>query len=124
MTSHTPGPWRNGKDGHNILSAQPGERPKMLASVYHDLGGVGGLTSKEHAEAHANARLMAAAPDLLAACRAQHRNIATLLKLIDESDQWADLASMSALGDIANAMRADEAAVNAAIAQAEKGTDR
>ena len=100
MTSHTPGPWRTGEDGHNILSAQPGERPKMLASVYHDLGGVGGLTSKEHAEAHANARLMAAAPDLLAACRAV--------------DEWYDLVRQDY-----PEMLAPYQAVQAAIAKAE-----
>lgn len=72
--SHTPGPWRLSESGHHILSDEqrtdPNGYPAMIGSIHHKLhGGPYLVTDAEHREAHANARLIAAAPELLAALR-------------------------------------------------------
>jgi len=52
--SHTPGPWRIGDAGNTVFGPPNGNpSPEIVASV-----------------AKRNARLIAAAPDLLAACKA------------------------------------------------------
>lgn len=56
MTKHTPGPWRLGPS----LGEVRDDDNNVLCDVYHD--------SDEQAEA--DTRLIAAAPDLLAACEA------------------------------------------------------
>lgn len=64
MSSHTLGPWRVSENHHNILSDHSPHRegrPVLLGSVYH----VEPMGVWDHTETHANARLMAAAPDLL-----------------------------------------------------------
>ncbi len=53
--SHTPGPWEF-DEGH-IFSAEK----QSIAQIYYD--------DIDEAEAEANGSLMAAAPDLLAACK-------------------------------------------------------
>ena len=56
-TQHTPGPWRIGDAGHTIFGAPNGTpSPKTIANLPFKNGG------------H-DARLIAAAPDLLAALR-------------------------------------------------------
>ncbi len=58
---HTPGPWRlaaSGIDGH-----------KVVAPDGRNICGMSNRISLSMAERHANARLVAAAPDLLAALR-------------------------------------------------------
>ena len=60
MTEHTPGPWH--LDGSQIKNADG----DALASWPHSLG---------DAEDHANARLMAAAPGLLAAVEAAYETM-------------------------------------------------
>lgn len=57
MTEHTPGPWREGRDWY-IIENGYGFAVGSAASVH---------IGKE--QCRANARLMAAAPDLLEACR-------------------------------------------------------
>lgn len=70
MSEHTPGPWETyaghvyapGENGANICSVS---EPRATSDVrYTPLR----LDSPDLAEAHANARLLASAPDLLAAC--------------------------------------------------------
>lgn len=59
MAQHTPGPWRAGRnDGYSLGIYAEGEQTFDLATVHN--GGNDG-------EAIANARLIAAAPELLAA---------------------------------------------------------
>lgn len=64
MTNHTPGPW------HVEPSKQPGN---CFSAIMTDTG-VTGLASIHLVtkEAHANARLIASAPDLLSALKAIH----------------------------------------------------
>jgi hypothetical protein len=78
MSEYTPGPWSVGhmeprKYGAGITQyetpvhvGEAGNRGNCLAIVY--LGGVGAITSTPEATM-ANARLIAAAPDLLAAAK-------------------------------------------------------
>lgn len=56
-TTHTPGPWMV-EDGE-IVQCDPGDQ--AIASVLY--------STEDDPEADANALLLAAAPDLLAACR-------------------------------------------------------
>ena len=74
-TTHTPGPWTARKHIANPHDTPPGFRECCQRATY--IAGPGGdsdfvadvfLKDDEHAEN--NARLIAAAPDLLAACKA------------------------------------------------------
>lgn len=70
-SKHTPGPWgleRNGFDTDGIRVASDGGRGPTIAWVGADTIGE---DNREHlsAEGHADACLVAAAPDLLEACR-------------------------------------------------------
>jgi hypothetical protein len=60
---HTPGPWGVSQGHVGGIVAHPGPR------------GIGHALGMNHAEQMANARLMAAAPDLLAALTALHANM-------------------------------------------------
>lgn len=61
MSKHTPGPWKVFLDGVKTVCGRPGmDRSQLMPVVLLGLG-----CNKE-----ANARLIAAAPDLLAACEA------------------------------------------------------
>ena len=53
---HTPGPWRVGDAGSTVFGAS-GARPLMVASITHRIA--------PDATQRANARLIAAAPELL-----------------------------------------------------------
>jgi hypothetical protein len=64
QTGHTPGPWYYNKNRRNIYTVA---KDFVVAKVHcseHD------TYSEEDAERDANGKLMAAAPDLLAACEA------------------------------------------------------
>lgn len=58
---HTPGPWTVGEDGRGVWGQVDGVERRLL-----DIRRTGGLDCSYEA----NARLAAAAPDLLAACEA------------------------------------------------------
>ena len=96
---HTPGPWEvradpSHYDSFTTVVAGSGEQRKgMLRELIVEIGGWAGIETAE-----ANARLIAAAPDLLAACQ-------RLVTLIDESDQWSDVVSGTAMGEIVNEAR-------------------
>ena len=96
---HTPGPWEvradpSHYDSFTTVVAGSGEQRKgMLREMIVEIGGWAGIETAE-----ANARLIAAAPDLLAACQ-------RLVTLIDESDQWSDVVSGTAMGEIVNEAR-------------------
>ena len=60
QTAHTPGPWNFGRTSLDVYAPETG---KHIATAHLPLGWL----SEERAIAEANARLIAAAPDLLAA---------------------------------------------------------
>ena len=65
MSAHTPGPWESEETEHRISSSHwimAGEHQSIcIGAIIHFSG--------EHAQSDANARLIAAAPDLLKACK-------------------------------------------------------
>jgi hypothetical protein len=66
-----PGPWHWGEDGRSVFAAVNGVDRRIASVVtlreFHT-DDVRGPTEAEHAARLANARLIAAAPDLLEAC--------------------------------------------------------
>jgi hypothetical protein len=62
MNNHTPGPWRRNVAGHNEDSWRIVSESKATGYI--------AFIPPEHEDAEANSRLIAAAPDLLAALRA------------------------------------------------------
>jgi hypothetical protein len=70
MTTHTQGPWRatttNGIDTKEPWMVWSDEKGAAVAHVYARSE----MASGSYDEQHANARLIAAAPELLEACRA------------------------------------------------------
>lgn len=68
----TPRPWWVGVDGHNILarSCVEADRAVMIATVYHEISGGPIPSEADCREAHANARVIAAAPELLEGLKA------------------------------------------------------
>lgn len=64
-TKHTPGPWEVRYDDQLDHIFTVGEHPRRIANIF---GGVCGQNDSD-LENQANARLVAAAPDLLAACK-------------------------------------------------------
>ena len=105
--AHTPGPWQiewnaaQSGEGHYITDSNDmGELSRIAAVLFHD---------DADGETRANARLLAAAPELLAACK-------SMIEWDDrEHDHAVDFSARMALCDAAfNAARA-------AIAKAEGG---
>ena len=78
--THTPGPWE-------IEDCTPGESTGLCFEV-GTKDSVIARTTDGWKEAHANARLIAAAPDLLAQCREFEK---CLTYLINSGDSGADL---------------------------------
>ena len=83
MTRHTPGPWRI--QGAVTITGQPGGIPRFLvwpaeetetsvAEICEIDCQIEGNYTCDIAEAEANARLIAAAPDMYAVCRALVQN--------------------------------------------------
>ena len=64
VLKHTPGPWRVSQNS-NILANGQREFPKMVAAVY--ITNDTSPSYKDREERDANSRLIAAAPELLAA---------------------------------------------------------
>lgn len=70
MKTHTAGPWKAHEDfGRHWISAGKGKREVQIADVSDiEVGDGTGEIDTDAATTAANARLIAAAPDLLAAC--------------------------------------------------------
>src|SRR5690606_11039817 len=86
--THTPGPWKSeyhGKESHAIIGGSANGRDWTIIAEIHDPVGY-----VPRSERSANARLIAAAPDLLAACKA-------VLNEIQTNTEWLDPAVESAL---------------------------
>lgn len=90
--SHTPGPWKTGRED---MQSYTGDGEIPFTNIYHatetdgfHLGHSLPLTigRAEGNNNKANARLIAAAPDLLEACKAQHKAIDLLLAMLAEND--------------------------------------
>lgn len=88
---HTKGPWRvSHSNWFNILTeSRPASVPTLVASVSLTAAKNVGLTDAERAEFQANAHLIAAAPDLLAACEKLY---AALREYTDEGETAAQSA--------------------------------
>lgn len=80
MMGHTPGPWRLVDDAQGpcmvMHPTADGVAIASLADAFHPLKGFVQIGSPGAPERTANARLIAAAPDLLAACEAVRRWVA------------------------------------------------
>jgi len=64
---HTPGPWEIVQSDHGIVVCTESSKTRYGASRYAAIGGFERSDPQQLAEALANARLIAAAPDLLEA---------------------------------------------------------
>lgn len=97
--AHTPGPWKQGKDWQDIEAHDPldSPRPWGIATVADSCGYGNGSS-----ESQANARLIAAAPDLLAACKGMAEEAANILANDDPSSDKGQ-ASQALLDAIAKA---------------------
>ena len=71
ITQHTPGPWRAGSIRGDLVDCIYSADSIRVATIETWIG------PKESAESEANARLIAAAPDLLAALQRAYVDIAT-----------------------------------------------
>lgn len=102
MSKHTPGPWTFGHYGMSALWVGPDHEQKPVARVPHD------SDDEARDESRENARLMAAAPELLEALQ-------TLLPmLVDWHDDFPDC-----VGDKeAPALKAARAAIAKAMGEA------
>lgn len=102
MSEHTKGPWQTrveevGCDCIRVRGTRLGGRYKV-ANVICPTSGNGVANDYDKAETRANARLIAAAPLLLEACR--------LIVKYDEGDQQNSIELMNAYADALDAARA------------------
>lgn len=70
MSAHTPGPWIVDEDDPLCVGTPKSWYPKQVYDVVTVLEGGDEYTAKANRKAEANARLIAAAPDLLEALKA------------------------------------------------------
>ena len=101
-TKHTPGPWEASAD---CMEISPSSGPKSHVELARIVGPGEGSSYYSYDEATANARLIAAAPELLAACKAAVNAL--------RSCQWGN-CSPRQVKSIANAAEAAEAAISKA----------
>jgi hypothetical protein len=88
MSNHTPGPWHIGKDARTVY----GPNGEQISDLRDD--------TVPELQSYANARLIAAAPSLLALCtqtRELCRQLTSLANLNDETR-----AMLSSLGELHN----------------------
>ena len=83
MSRHTPGPWVIARMSHSqIYVTQPQDRPDRTPGYYAEVR----RFTPNHDEVEANARLIAAAPDLLEALEDVVKQV-----LGAEADMWLDI---------------------------------
>jgi hypothetical protein len=89
MDPHTPGPWRVGDAGHTVFGPPNGTPfPATIATL------------GKRDEFKANAKLIAAAPDLLAALDALLEAVYTCDRTIDTQVMKAGSLAVAALGKV------------------------
>jgi len=105
MSKHTPGPWH--VDGYPTLEAPEihSEHRRVAKALYH--------RGSEDKEVAWNAYLIAAAPDLLTACKAQYDGVEALREWLNR--EQIDLAS-----DVLAALQKGRRQYRAAIAKVER----
>lgn len=87
MSGHTKGPWSVVEHDHGtVVVTESPKKTKYGASRYAAIGGFDSSDPEQLAEAKANARLIAAAPELLEFVRA-------FRDAYYEEDGWIDLKS-------------------------------
>ena len=102
--THTPGPWRQDEPGSLLVIAGEGKSKDDIVA------GCWGHSEQRYAEGVANARLISAAPEMLAALQA-------------EIDTHGHLSGRCAVPAGANGCTARCEGVRAAVAKAEGRTD-
>ena len=102
---HTPGPWHYGHSAHNHLDHLAGKAPDpwffvgcpedaytpdLSVAIITYSGELYGeeVVEKERALAEANARLIAAAPDLLEACKEAHEALKDIINAADNGEPY------------------------------------
>lgn len=86
---HTPGPWRQGDHSWNILADRDGGPTLVGNAVF------GGYTANamQRAEVDANARLMAAAPSMLAALARAEKLLGAISHKVDVGPVYQAVAN-------------------------------
>lgn len=105
MSKHTPGPWKCGQylgQSSWVVHMDVGDRGRGMDIV----DGVAGLTPEQRL---ANARLIAAAPELLAAAQAAKLALDDLLHAKDGRDWWTQRDAAMMLIDAAIAKATGDA---------------
>ena len=97
MPEHTPGPWTVGK-GALADCVMAGDPPQVIAETWY--------AARKGSEIRANARLIAAAPDLLVACEAGLKALEAIVTGLQESGKSGWEGSLSWEQNEMAAMRA------------------
>lgn len=117
MSKHTPGPW--------AVMPPLGPGDMAVQSAHVNAGGnfyVAVLPNSPHEESDANAHLIAAAPDLLAACKGLTKHVGELGRLTRAIDLTIHPNARNLVAALTAVIRlAELVPVDAAIAKAEGG---
>jgi len=86
---HTPGPWEIVQSDHGIVvRTESPKKTRYGASRYAAIGGFERSDPQQLAEALANARLIAAAPELLAALEGLEKEFRRIYPIYYSSEPW------------------------------------
>lgn len=85
MSAHTPGRWAAEFPDEISVRSEDGTRIAILGNLRGRMGMQGRIPTSE---VEANARMVAAAPDLLAELRHAHTIIRNALKIMTTEQQW------------------------------------
>jgi hypothetical protein len=107
MSAHTPGPWAAVDPPHSIVvRTEPPTKSKFGADRNAAIGGFYQSDPEKLAEAMANARLIAAAPELLEALKLCLPYARAAMEAVGGMEEYyathaADIAITKATGDVA-----------------------
>jgi len=88
---HTPGPWKASEGDTNIPDCEGAWGDVKEDGDHYAIATIWADTDELEVEAKANARLIAAAPDLLAACRAA---LSQMCNTVAPSTSFTDVVDM------------------------------